>query len=92
MPPCLEVGIDYPGNDKRTKLYVTSWKECSNLCRETPTCEVWTWKSVGIRDCYAKSGISRKSSNANAVSGSRTCGESCKITHILIYLIILNLC
>ena len=72
----LQVDIDYPGlKDIAVISNVCTWVDCSEKCRKTSQCRVWTWvsktywKPLQRHTCYLKKGREKGSKLEGVVSG-----------------------
>jgi len=80
LPPCVEVNVDYPGNDyiRGGIPGVTSALDCAAICELTLDCQFWTWTSGNSAEpwrkfrCWLKSGDDR-TNLAYAYSAPRGC-------------------
>ena len=53
---------------------VSSWIECSELCREDITCGYWTWNTA-TKQCSKRISKSEETNVSQHISGARDCGR-----------------
>jgi len=70
---CPLHGIDFNGHDISHKRHVRSWRACSNFCRRTYGCRVWTWNKHE-HVCWVKRSAAGLVRHRSGVSGTKSCG------------------
>lgn len=76
---CPSDNVNTQSRENAEKTFdVTSWKSCSNVCRQKPGCQHWTWNkdptASAYQQCTTMSGYGNTDANDRTVSGDRDCG------------------
>ena len=76
---CPSDNVNTQSRENAEKTFdVTSWKACSDVCRQKPACQHWTWNkdptASAYQQCTTMSGYGNTDANDKTVSGDRDCG------------------
>ena len=78
---CPVVDFAYVGKDISIFKNITSWKECSRLCRGLGNCRFWTWTESKSM-CIPKS----DDSGRNMIQGGKISGRGIIVRQMYKYL------
>ena len=73
---CVEVDIDFAGNDIGYIGNIGSVTDCACKCKERAGCNFFTWNS-GSLNCILKSSDEGRKSSTGALSASVDCYKEC---------------
>ena len=76
---CPSDNVNTQSRENAEKTFdVTSWSACSEVCRQKPSCQHWTWNkdptASAYQQCTTMSGYGNTDANDRTVSGDRDCG------------------
>lgn len=74
----MEKDVGYPGNDITSYRNIKTWHSCSRHCFMNAECKYWTWNAK-LNTCYMKSDVTKRETNIGKISGSKICGNECKL-------------
>jgi len=79
---CEEIDIDLAGDDIEAVYNVSTWEQCSHICKQSQECSFWTWVGEDymldpsiLQKCHLKNGDSGRTPTTGLISGSSDCGE-----------------
>ena len=85
----MERDVDYEAENIAVHDDVTTWTDCSDVCRHVTSCMLWTYVSEK-RQCVVKSRGHRRMRRSGYVSGTRICGTLSKVFSL--FLNFINYC
>ena len=78
---CPAMGVNLKAVGRNDEV-MESWQECSAHCSERPDCNYWSYIKDTETDeryrkkCYTMTGYTGSSSDVDAISGVRNCGQT----------------
>ena len=76
---CPSDNVNTQSRENAEKTFdVISWSACSEVCRQKPSCQHWTWNkdptASAYQQCTTMSGYGNTHANDRTMSGDRDCG------------------